>query len=251
MPLPLYFLLPAKKGVPVLMYHKVCDTGADRLTVSPDILRQHFTYLRDNGFRSLSLQEFLDMASGKIPADYRAFLLTFDDGYLNNFTLAYPLICSFGFKAVFFIIGNSLAPTAPAPAAGPDQKLSLADLRMLDPEIIQLALHSYHHIDFSSASLPAIQSDLEKNIEIARSSGLVFHKVLAYPYGARPHTAAAYRKLSLWMKDKGITAAFRIGNQPQKLPAPDMFAINRIDIWGTDRVREFSVKMKKGKLKPF
>ena len=53
------------------------------------------------------------------------------------------------------------------------------------------------------------------------------------------------------MKENNIDAAFRIGNQVCRIPAPDIYEIRRIDIKGTDTMDDFRIKLRKGKLKPF
>jgi hypothetical protein len=93
--------------------------------------------------------------------------------------------------------------------------------------------------------------DLKSAIDAFNGSRLVFHRVFAYPYGGRPKERATKAEFRQKMKNIGVTAAFRIGNQVSKVPVPDIFEIKRIDIRGTDTLDEFRIKLKKGKLKPF
>ena len=103
----LSWLLPDIKGIPVLMYHKVWPGGADALTISPERLQQQWLLLKAEGYRALSLSEFLAVARGEQPRPSKAVLITFDDGYQNNLQYVYPLLQQTGFKATFFIIGNT------------------------------------------------------------------------------------------------------------------------------------------------
>lgn len=251
MKLPLHLLLPTVTGIPVLMYHRVCEGINDRLTITPGQLKNHFQYLKDNGYTPLSISEFLSVVKGEKPFVPNSVLLTFDDGYENNLTLAYPLLKSFNFKATFFIIGNTIDGTAAEEPDIVNKKMSLEQLKQLDPVIVQLALHTYGHIHFGSVDIATIKSDLKKNIDVFNDSGLPFYKILAYPFGSRPKKQADKQALWHWMQENNIEAAFRIGNKPCTVPATQLFELKRIDIWGTDSVTDLSIKLKKGKLKPF
>jgi peptidoglycan/xylan/chitin deacetylase (PgdA/CDA1 family) len=251
MKLPLSLLLPKIEGVPVLMYHRVWEGISDKLTITPFKLREQFIYLLKRGYCSVSLPEFLDAVAGKISLPPKSILLTFDDGYKTNLTIVYPLLKEFGLKAVFFIIGNTVDNTGPEEKDPANQKMKLAELQKLDPAVVQLALHGYNHISYGNISLEKIKNDLQKNIEVFKKSGCSFHKVLAYPYGERPQPSFQFDALKIWMKEYGIQTAFRIGNKPCKIPVRDIYEIKRIDISGKDSIADFSIKLKKGKLKPF
>ncbi len=234
------------------MYHRVWPGQSDNLTITPEKLRQQWSYLKDEGYATLSLGQYLDIANGKTRHyPKRSLLITFDDGYLNNLTYAYPLLKEMEWKATFFIIANTIDGTAPSEEPGINEKMTLQDLRKLDNNIVQLALHGYHHEHFDQLGLDDIKTVLRTSAAIMDESGLHHHDVLAYPYGARPKDRRALADLKLWMQEKGIQAAFRIGNQVSKIPAPDIYEIKRIDITGTDSLEEFKIKLKKGKLKPF
>lgn len=233
------------------MYHRVWEGVNDKITVTPKQLREHFSYLRFHGYSSISLPVFLDVLAGKVQAPPRSFLLTFDDGYKNNMVFAYPLLKEYGYKAVFFIIGNTLNGKAAEEKEAINEKMTLADLQKLDPSIVQLALHGYNHTSYGDQSLNKIKDDITQNIKAFEKSGCNFFKVLAYPYGQRPSSKTEFDNLKKWMREDGIITTFRIGNKPCRIPPKDDFVLKRIDISGQDTIRDFGIKLKKGKLKPF
>lgn len=241
------WLIPAGKGIPVLMYHRVWPNVNDALTISPEKLRQQWDYLKNEGYSTLSLTDYLEIVSGKKALAGKAVLITFDDGYRNNLQYVYPLLKEFGWKATFFIIGSLLERRDDAKAEA-EQKMTLSELLQLDPAIVQLAMHGYEHEDFSKIGAAAMHTVFNNAVKAFDNSKLPYHKVWAYAYGARPDDMTGMKKL---MQDAGIIAAFRIGNKVSKVPADNMFEIKRIDIKGTDTQDEFSIKLRKGKLKPF
>lgn len=245
----LSWLLPAGKGIPVLMYHKVWPGTADGLTITPERLREHFTFLKSEGYHTLSLTDFIEISEGRKPGADKAILITFDDGYLNNLTYVYPLLKELGWQATFFIIGRTLERDGAE--SGPDQKMTPDELRLLDPATVQLGIHGYDHEHMGNMDISGMDAALTAAIDAFEQSGLVFHKVFAYPYGARPGAAKVLVPMKNMMREKGIKAAFRIGNRVSKVPAPDIYEINRIDIKGTDTIATLKIKLSKGKLKPF
>ena len=245
----LSWLLPSGEGIPVLMYHKVWPGISDALTITPEKLREQWQLLRSEGYQPLSLPAYLDIATGSKQLAGKPILLTFDDGYRNNLTYVYPLLKEFGWQATFFIITGTIDGALGDEADEVEQKMNLDELKQLDPAIVQLAMHGYTHEDMSKISLIEARKSLERSMQVFGSSSLQWHRVLAYPYGARPgKDFAALRQV---MAGIGIKAAFRIGNKVSEVPAKDVFEMKRIDIKGTDTLENFRVKLKKGKLKPF
>lgn len=243
----LHYFLPSIKGIPVLMYHRVVPNEQDGLTVSTQQLREQWNYLKQIGYKTLSLQTFYDILCGKLPYTEKLVLLTFDDGYRNNLIHMKPLLEEFGFYATIFIIGDAIAegqqPTYP-------DLMNAAELKQFDSNKVSFALHGFHHESFKETPIPELKETILKSISTFKENKLPFYPALAYPYGARPE-GSSFKELKKWMKDQGIQMAFRIGNKPAKTPTNDAYEIKRIDIRGSDSLEDFAIKLKKGKLKPF
>ena len=96
--------------VPILMYHYISQPPADAdvyrvdLSVTPDNFRQQLAWLRDNGYTSIDYYELSLAIVGMAELPEKPVLLTFDDGYLDNYTAAFPLLQEYGYKATFFIV---------------------------------------------------------------------------------------------------------------------------------------------------
>ncbi|MBI3545216.1 MAG: polysaccharide deacetylase family protein [Gammaproteobacteria bacterium] len=100
------------RAVPVLMYHHVSPQPG-LVTVSPEIFEEHMAYLARKKYRALAADELLEFLQGKRALDGRQVLITFDDGYLDNYVYAYPLLKRYGLKATIFaitgLIGDGVA----------------------------------------------------------------------------------------------------------------------------------------------
>lgn len=91
------------RAVPVLMYHHVCPQPG-LVTLSPETFEEHMAYLARRKYRALAADEFLEFLQGKRALDGRCVLITFDDGYLDNYVYAYPILKRYGLKATIFAI---------------------------------------------------------------------------------------------------------------------------------------------------
>jgi peptidoglycan/xylan/chitin deacetylase (PgdA/CDA1 family) len=95
--------LAGLNAVPIFMYHAIHPGDSD-LCVSPGAFRDQMAWLHEHAFRTISLDEYRQaLTSGTMGRLGRAAVLTFDDGYVNNFELAVPALREHGFSATFFI----------------------------------------------------------------------------------------------------------------------------------------------------
>ncbi|MBV9028378.1 MAG: polysaccharide deacetylase family protein, partial [Candidatus Eremiobacteraeota bacterium] len=91
----------------VLMYHRVdvaapSDRISQALTITPTQFAAELQYLRDHHLRTMSVAELeADIRGGQSPAN--AVLLTFDDGYDDQYEYAFPILRRFGDVATFFV----------------------------------------------------------------------------------------------------------------------------------------------------
>jgi len=95
-------------SIPVVMYHHV--SKADReLNVYPDLFEDQLRELVQRGWKTLSGDEFLYFLDHKEEKPKKCVLLTFDDGFADNFVFAYPVLKKLGLKAMMFIATDFVA----------------------------------------------------------------------------------------------------------------------------------------------
>jgi len=225
----------------VLCYHRVLPTHPARYTVTTDQLDAQLTYLMRSGFHFIRAR---DLLSHK-PLPKRPLLLTFDDGYLDNLEYALPVLLRHGAKATIFIATAYAGDRARWDDNGA-ALMSPKQLRELDPEVIELALHSHSHRAFDTMPMDAIDDDIRKNLEFFRSHGLTVTPVLAYPFGSRPKRRM--NELSMRLGSLGIPLAFRVGNRLNRLPIAKPYEIQRIDVDGKASNAAFRRKLWIGKI---
>lgn len=94
----------------VIAYHDVEDHNPNQayLSVSTEHLRQQFSWLHENNYVPVSVDEVLSARDGKSVLPKRAVMLTFDDGYRSFYTRVFPLLKAYNWPAVLAPVGKWL-----------------------------------------------------------------------------------------------------------------------------------------------
>jgi peptidoglycan/xylan/chitin deacetylase (PgdA/CDA1 family) len=174
--------------VPILMYHYIRvnpdprDTLGSNLSVTPDDFGRQLDWLAQNGYHPIDLSDLRAYLAGYHTLPDRPIVLTFDDGYKDMYTTAFPLLRAHHFKAVSYVVSGFLG--AP-PSVTADQ------VREMDANGIEIGAHTVSHADLTALS----PSDLHHEVFDSKASleALLGHPVLdfCYPYGKVNAAAAA------------------------------------------------------------
>ncbi len=164
---------------PVFMYHRVSDLpspSSQNMQVSPDKFEQQMYFLFQKGFRCLSLSEAIINWQQGNPQPERSFVITFDDGYIDNYMYAYPVLKKYGFTATIFVVAQAVED-------GNTRYLSWEHMRELAQNNINFGSHSMNHPRLLSLDDKTIKYELDESKKIIEDQ--LRHPVvlLAYPYG--------------------------------------------------------------------
>ncbi|WP_159479319.1 polysaccharide deacetylase family protein [Chryseobacterium sp. 18068] len=235
--------LSKKQSIIILMYHQVLPQSIaykNDLIVTVENLDEQLIYIKNN-FKTIFFKDLETSKSVK-----NKIILTFDDGYYNNLQYLMPLLEKHQLKATIFIptefIENNM---------NGDEKvyMNFDEIKSLNPNLVEIALHSHSHKNLSQMTLSEAEADLLKNIEILEQNQINFTKVLAYPYGKFPKDKEGKKEFFKMLNRIGIVSAMRIGNNVASYPFKKRFEVNRIDIKYGDSLKIFKWKLKFGKTK--
>ena len=142
-------ILPASARVPILMYHylSVPPPNADKyrldLSVTPENFEAQLKYLSDNGYTTISLYDLhAHLNQGKaLPA--KPIILTFDDGYRDAYTNAFPLLKKYKMTATFFVVSDFIY-------AGTPDYLTWFQVILMSNAGMSIENHSRTHLDLRS-----------------------------------------------------------------------------------------------------
>ncbi len=139
--------------VPIIMYHSVLKSAKpkDRFVITPQAFEQDLQYLREQGYTTVHMQDLIDFCSSGKALPEKPVVLTFDDGFFNNYTYVYPLLQEYGQKAVISIVGSYTDSYTESGDKNPNYAyLSWDECReMAESGVIEIENHSdsFHSID--------------------------------------------------------------------------------------------------------
>lgn len=171
--------------VPILMYHSIAVHPLNTLQIPPDSFAQQMQYLHTAGYNTITFEDLEDWESGK-PIPVKPVLITFDDGYEDNYTFAYPVLQQYGFKATIFLISGHI---------GPPRHLSWDQIaQMRQSGLIEFGAHTETHQD-----LTTLTSD-QQTEEISGSKqaieGHIGAPVIAFNYPSGRYNDAVVQETS-------------------------------------------------------
>ena len=165
--------------VPVLMYHRVAPAdevgrSLPNLVVPPDLFAAQLETLVGAGWRSITAADLAaDLAAGIVPPP-RTFVITFDDGRLDGYTEAFPILQRLDLVATFYVITGRI---------GDSSSLTASQLRRMASAGMEIGSHTVGHIRLTSTSLP--NALLELSGSATRIAAVTGQRptTFAYPFG--------------------------------------------------------------------
>lgn len=173
-----------KTTVEILMYHSISDQGGATSIPVPVFLAQ-MQAIAASGIRVISLDELLAERRGEIRLPDRTLILTFDDGYLDFFQQAWPVIHAHGWPVTVYLPTNYVGghEAWQGHAMPPRPLMSWEQITQLADQGVTFGGHSHIHPDLSALDAKEIMSELTRGRdEISDHTGHVpVH--FAPPYG--------------------------------------------------------------------
>ena len=151
--------------VPILMYHYIRDAANEDelgkgLSVHPDNFGAQIKWLKDNGYASVKLADLADpekkAISKTIYEKKKPVVISFDDGYTDAYTQAFPVLKKYGMAGTFFIIRNSV---------GKDDSfyMNQAQIDEMAKAGMEIGSHSLNHPDLTKISAEDLKNQLNES----------------------------------------------------------------------------------------
>lgn len=94
--------------IPILMYHSIVESATKDTEVSKSRFEEQIKALKDGGYQAVLVEDLISYVYEGKDLPPNAICITFDDGYLNNYEIAYPILKKYNMKATIFAIGSSI-----------------------------------------------------------------------------------------------------------------------------------------------
>lgn len=241
----------------ILMYHRFSDVSgastAPTWNVTPARFREQLQGLLSRGFKAISLDQALELASAGKPFPKKAFVVTIDDGYENVYTRAWPILRELKVPATLFLPTEFLGSGEPFPFddwqdKGSDQvspdswrPMTIDQCRELQREgTISLGAHTHSHLDFRGQP-SEFAADLAKNFYYLRDAFGIERPTFAFPYGTKKRGFAG-GALTEAVRTSGAVCALTteaVTNHPRR----DVFDWGRFEAEGQDTAATLAGKL--------
>jgi peptidoglycan/xylan/chitin deacetylase (PgdA/CDA1 family) len=230
--------------IPILMYHSIQEGVSDRrpyfdINTSPARFTQQMKFLREQGYKSVHLAEASKLLL-QDNWDSRYVVITFDDGYRDFLTTAYPIMAEFNHTAILFVPSGLIQDGR----ANFLQRecLTWSEIRELHTKGIEIGSHSVTHRELKFLGTPELEA------EVADSKRTIEDKIghsitsFSYPY-AFPESEIAFSRTLRGLLEKhgyqnGVTTILGSSSRDS-----DRFLLPRLPANSSDDIPLFRAKL--------
>lgn len=172
--------------IPILMYHYIGDyynpsaTGPDNalmgnLAVPKAKFEEQMSYLHSKGYSTIDLSDLTLYKQGKFKLPKKPIVLTFDDGYQDFYTNAFPILKKFGLKAEVYVVANFI---------GKNGYLTAAMIHELSQSnLVKIGSHGMTHADLTSIPLESALHEIDQSKVILEQKFSIKVTDFCYPFG--------------------------------------------------------------------
>jgi len=235
-----------KNKTRIMMYHMISDQldGKKKsgLRVSPEMFEKHLKYFSDNGWKFIKMSELEDYAN--VP---KVVAITFDDGYLDNYTHAMPLLKKYNACATLYLVidrhNNDWSvkknPKHNSGVLAEEKKLSDSNIQeMLDSGLFELGGHTITHPYLPNTSLKDKEFEMLECKKILEETFNTKVESFAYPFGIYNKEDVDIIRNSSY--DSAVTTKEGTSDLKSK------YELKRIKASGKDNFFAFKLRVQKG-----
>jgi len=169
--------------VPILCYHRLTDKCNSSMCLSPKVFDEQMKYLKNNGYRTISLEQLQCFLEFKCSIPEKSVIITLDDGYRSAYDVAYPVLKKYGFTATLFIYTDYVGVSKNA--------MTWSQLKEMKADGFEVGSHTISHADLTQQrdgeTFRVYQDRIEK--EIGESKKIIDKRLnqntttFAFPFG--------------------------------------------------------------------
>jgi len=172
----------AQGYVTVLLYHKFDEADSPSTSTPTAMFAGQMEYLHDEGYAVMSMDELYQCITGERPVPNKAVVITFDDGYLSEYTKAIPILKEYGYPFCVFVFTRSV---------GAHNFMNWDHLRQIRSFGGEVGSHTHTHPHLVDSSTREIEREMVQAKEILEEKLGVEAKWFAYPFGEYDNTIRA------------------------------------------------------------
>ncbi len=211
--------------VPIILYHRIDVSPINsRYYVPPEKFEQEMKLLHDWEYTTITTEMMVKAITAGADLPPRPIIITFDDGHLNNYTAAFPIMQKYGFTGVLYIVGNYM---------GADQFMNADQIKEMAAAGWEVGSHTMNHADLTLLEPQKQRHEIVESREfLERQLGIPINTI-AYPYGITNPEVIDYAYFAGYMAGMSLGSTYDQG-------AYNLFNLQRRDIKGTYDLIQFA-----------
>ncbi len=218
----------SRPWVPILCYHRVCprtdpEFNFASLSVTPENFAAQMGLLKKLRYNPVSLQNLSACLNDQKNLPPRSVAITFDDGYEDNYTYAFPILKKYGFPSTIFLVTDHIKGKN-VWDSGKTALLNREQIEEMQLGGVNFGSHTANHVDLSKEKEESARRELKKSydalVEITQRTDIPF----CYPYTR--YTDDAKR----WVKEAGYNCAVA-GDRGKLNQSEDLFDLWRVQVF--------------------
>jgi peptidoglycan/xylan/chitin deacetylase (PgdA/CDA1 family) len=172
------------KGVVILMYHSVAE-NKEFFTVRPEEFKRQMDYLYKQNFKVIGLEKLVEYVRNKKEVPPKTIVLTFDDGYEDNYLTAFSVLKQYGFPATIFLATGLLGNKSYTNKRGIHlPMLDWSQIKeMHNSGLIDFQPHTMNHPKLSQINIDEARKEISDSKMFIEKELNKQCRFFAYPYG--------------------------------------------------------------------
>jgi peptidoglycan/xylan/chitin deacetylase (PgdA/CDA1 family) len=203
-------------GVPVLNYHQVNDQFQTPITTTTANFEIQMKYLHEHGYHSITQAQFRDYLDNNAPLPDKPVLITFDDGYQDNYVNAWPVLKKYDLTGTIFVVTGYVSYYP--------MYLTWNEIKEMNGDHMEFGSHTVSHI-------PLVQLDQQRVQKELTDSRKAIEDRVGYPVDFIAYPEGKYNDMiKEETKNAGYAAAFTV-ETGRDYPSDDHYALHRVPIF--------------------
>ncbi|EYE87550.1 polysaccharide deacetylase [Fervidicella metallireducens AeB] len=207
-----------KQSIPVLTYHRVnyetINTSVPTLT--PEEFDKQMSYLKKHGYNTITAEDLYKYYNNKkVQLPKKSILITFDDGWKDNYENAYPILKKYNYKATIFLATGKI---------GTENFMTWDNIREMQDYGISFGGHTVNHVNLKKLTKDEAYTEIKNSYDDIVTNLKIQPISFCYPYGG----GDLYPSIQRLVKEAGFSMAFGSHNYGINSKNTNNYAIRRI-----------------------
>lgn len=231
--------------IPILMYHGIRAENATNghpyfeTCTAPRVFAAQMRFLRNRGYRAVDLNEAASLLAAKQDVS-KTVVITFDDGFVDFYSSAFPVLLECGFTATIFVVPGFLNSESTAPRD--NTYLSWNEVREAHEYGMHIGSHTMHHVYLPELPWNQIRNELVESRDAIEDALQSKVSSFAYPYAFPEHDREYSQRIRECLTETGYSHAVTtiLGSARQE---SDLLLLPRIPVNTHDDLELFEAKL--------